>query len=278
MFFWLLLLASCPSAAASAAVSDLYAEINRLRAGGGSCATKEILPPLKPEPKLERVASDLARGEKLPRSLEQAGYRAARTWALNLSGTGIGARAAGILAKPVHCPDLQQAAMTEIGIFQDARQLWIVMAAPFGSPIALSQQAAGRRVLELVNQARARPRRCGEKDFAAAAPLRWNGKLAEAARQHSEDMARHDYFNHRGRDGDGPAERVARAGYRYRIVAENIAAGQVRPEDAVAEWIKSPGHCANLMHPLVTEMGSAYAVDRASAMGVYWTQAFGVQR
>jgi uncharacterized protein YkwD len=91
-------------------------------------------------------------------------------------------------------------------------------------------------------------------------------------------MARNNYFSHSSRDGTTPAQRVERAGYRYRTTGENIAAGQTQPEAAVAGWIKSPGHCANLMNPAFTEMGTAYAVNAKSAMGVYWTQAFGAPR
>src|ERR1019366_7617806 len=79
-------------------------------------------------------------------------------------------------------------------------------------------------------------------------------------------------------DGSDPAQRVERAGYKYRSTGENIAAGQVKAEDAVATWIKSPEHCANLMNPAFTEMGAAFAVDSKSEMGVYWTQEFGPPR
>ena len=51
----------------------------------------------------------------------------------------------------------------------------------------------------------------------------------------------------------------------------------MKPEDAVAAWIKSPEHCANVMNPAFTEMGVAYAVDSRSDIGVYWTQAFGTR-
>ena len=80
-------------------------------------------------------------------------------------------------------------------------------------------------------------------------------------------------------DGSNPAQRVERAGYRYRATGENIAGGgQMKAEDAVAGWIKSPGHCANLMIPAFIEMGAAFAVNARSDMGVYWTQAFGAPR
>ena len=52
----------------------------------------------------------------------------------------------------------------------------------------------------------------------------------------------------------------------------------MKPEDAVAGWIKSPQHCANLMNPAYTEMGAGFAVNAGSEMGVYWTQAFGTRR
>lgn len=183
-----------------------------------------------------------------------------------------------MLAREGNCPKVQDESMTEIGIYQDARQVWIVLAEPFAPSVRMSAQAASQRVLDLVNQARARPRNCGDKVFDAARPLRWNDLLAEASREHAEDMARNNYFSHNARDGSGPAQRVERAGYKWRITAENIAAGQSKPEDAVAGWIKSPGHCANLMNPAFTEMGVAFAVDRRSELGVYWSQAFGARR
>lgn len=270
----LLLLAVCFDAAAS----DLYAAINRLRAGGGSCAVAGQLPPLMPQGALERVARELAQGSKLQQSLDATGYRATRSRALSIRGKGVGARAEGILADHAYCRQLQDAVMTEIGIFLDASQIWIVLAAPFAPLVEVSGQAAGQRVLDLVNQARATPRRCGDKAFKAARPVRWNDLLAEAARLHAEEMARNSYFSHRGRDGSDPAQRVKRAGYIYGATGENIAAGQMKPEDAVASWIRSPVHCANLMNPAYTEMGAAFAVDRKSEMGVYWAQEFGAPR
>ena len=265
--------------ALDAAAGDLYAAINRLRAGGGDCTTAANLPPLKPQAALERVARDLSQGGDLKQSEKENGYRAARSRALSIKGEGVGAQAEAILARQSYCPPLQEAGMADVGIYQDARQVWIVIAAPFAPAVALSAQAAGQRVLDLVNQARATPRSCGNRAFKAAAPVRWNDTLAGASRLHAEDMARHNYFSHGGRDGSNPAQRVERAGYRYRATGENIAAGtQMQADEAVAGWIKSPGHCANLMNPAFTEMGVAFAVNAASEMGVYWAQAFGTPR
>lgn len=95
---------------------------------------------------------------------------------------------------------------------------------------------------------------------------------------HATDMAASNYFSHTGRDGSTSAQRVTRAGYHYRMTGENIAAGQLSPEEAVAGWLKSPTHCANLMNGRYTEMGVAFAVNATSSMGVYWVQLFGTPR
>jgi len=220
----------------------------------------------------------MALGGDLQQSLHASGYRAQNSRALNITGAAVGVQAAAILARQTYCTALQHAQLTEVGVYLDARQLWVVMAAPFAPAVAMSGAAAGRRVLDLVNQARATPRSCGRQAYPAARPVRWNETLAEAARLHSEDMARNNYFSHGGRDGSNPGQRVERVGYRYRATGENIAGGQRTPEETVAGWIGSAGHCANLMNPAFTEMGAAFATDARSEYGVYWTQAFGAPR
>jgi uncharacterized protein YkwD len=257
-----------------ALAQGLYDTVNRLRQG--ECSGTDKPEPLVPQAALEQAAGALARGANLQQSLKDAAYRYTRSSVISMRGDGVDAQAAEMLKK--YCGQLADAGMREVGIFHDARQIWIVTAAPFAPQVALSEEAAGQRVLELINQARAEARTCGDKPFKAAPPVRWNATLAVASRAHAEDMARNNYFSHTGRDGSNPAQRVARAGYKYRTTGENIAGGQMRPEEAVAGWIKSPPHCANLMNAAFTEMGVAFAVDGKSDMGVYWAQAFGTPR
>ncbi|PZQ27881.1 MAG: hypothetical protein DI557_24015 [Serratia marcescens] len=76
-------------------------------------------------------------------------------------------------------------------------------------------------------------------------------------------------------DGDLPADRAWDAGYRGRQIGENIAAGQGSPSKAMAGWLASPGHCANLMNPMFTQVGAAFAENSRSDNGVYWTMLFG---
>ncbi len=263
---------------ALASAADLYSEINRLRTGEGRCKSAVKLAPLKPSPALEDAARALARGETLERSVAAASYRATRSAYFSISGDGVAARAAQLIAERANCASIMDPAFTDAGIYVDAREIRVVAAAPFAPAVRMSEDAAGQRVLDLVNRARASARTCGDRRFSAAKPLRWNDTLARAALQHAEDMARNNYFSHDGRDGSTPAQRVTRAGYSYRATGENIAAGQMDPETVVAGWIKSPGHCANLMNGRFTEMGVAYAVDKKSEMGVYWAQEFGTPR
>jgi uncharacterized protein YkwD len=119
---------------------------------------------------------------------------------------------------------------------------------------------------------------CGNTRFATAGLLRLNATLSRTSLAHAVDMAQHSYLSHEGRDGSTPADRVTRAGYRWRSVGENIASGPTAPEAVVDGWIKSPHHCANLMAPRYTEMGVAYSVNRASEAGIYWAQLFGAPR
>jgi hypothetical protein len=74
-----------------------------LRTGAGNCALARNLPPLQMQPALEMVARDLSHGVDMKQSLQAAGYRAARFRALSLTGDGIGAQAAEILARQGYC-------------------------------------------------------------------------------------------------------------------------------------------------------------------------------
>jgi uncharacterized protein YkwD len=139
-------------------------------------------------------------------------------------------------------------------------------------------RATSQRVLQLANEARSQPRRCGGKSFAAAPPLKLVGKLNDAAREHAKDMAKHSMLSHSGSDGSSPADRVTREHYAWRMVGENVASGPTSADEVMAGWLASPHHCENLMNPRYTDMGIAYIVDPKSESGVYWAQVFALPR
>jgi uncharacterized protein YkwD/stress response protein SCP2 len=101
-------------------------------------------------------------------------------------------------------------------------------------------------------------------------------RLAAAAQAHSADMVRRAFFAHESPDGRQVWDRAVAAGYAYRKVAENIAAGQRTAEEVVRGWMGSPGHRANILDGDLTQIG----VGRADggSYGVYWTQVFGTPR
>lgn len=92
-----------------------------------------------------------------------------------------------------------------------------------GSTTAVSSGQLMDGAVALVNQERAK---------AGCAPLRVQPALAKAARLHSLDIGRYDYFSHVSRDGRTPWDRIQARGYQYGGYqygsAENLAAGQTR--------------------------------------------------
>jgi len=133
------------------------------------------------------------------------------------------------------------------------------------------------KVLVLVNEHRAAGATCGGNDRPAVGPLTADAKLREAARCHSLDMATKGYFSHDSADGKSPWDRIKKAGYTGSSRAENIAAGQSTPEKIVQSWMKSDGHCENIMSGDSNEIGVGYAFKDGSPFGHYGTQTFGVR-
>ena len=113
---------------------------------------------------------------------------------------------------------------------------------------------------------------------AGCANLEWNPALATAAQRHADDMTRRNYFSHTSRNGASFAARIRSAGYRYRLAAENIAAGQWSPEEVVASWMASPGHRANILNCRLRHIGVGMGQNGGSDFGIYWVQKFGTAR
>ncbi len=155
---------------------------------------------------------------------------------------------------------------------------WMASAQAADAVVGSSSNAKIReRVVELVNEARSRPRRCGREKYAPVPPLSVSRMLNEAAADHARDMVKKRYFDHRGSDGSQPKDRVLRAGYRYRITGENIAMGPESAEEVVAGWLDSPGHCANIMEPRFEDIGVGLAAGKKRGQ-IYWVQSFGAPR
>ena len=225
--------------------------------------------------KVDEIARLLARGESLDQAQLRAGYRAARSVLIRISGAGDDAAIERLVGQRF-CGQISAPGLRHIGIYgSGASVLWIVVAQPFTTPPEQDAAVVSRLVLALTNQARAHARSCGWRRFPPAPPLSLAPALTRAALAHSRDMAARDFFSHSGSDGSTPGERATRAGYRWKMVGENIASGLRTPRDVVAGWLASPHHCANIMTAGFREMGVAFAVNPASAQVIDWTQDFG---
>ncbi|MGZ5198170.1 MAG: CAP domain-containing protein [Telluria sp.] len=271
----MLALAACSQARAAPDAESLARLVNAYRETPGLCQgrPKPAAPPLQVEPALSRV--HVVTGTFLEQALEDRGYPVERAQSITVSGPE-DLTAAFAVMEERYCPVLLDSRFTAIGALHTGNEWQVVLARPQPPARLGSQRDTGQAILDAVNAARAAGRSCGERSFGPAAPVVWNAELAQAALAHSDDMARHHYFNHRGSDGSFVGDRTHQAGYNWRRVGENIASGVRSPEDAMAGWLDSPGHCANLMDPAFTEMGAAYATNPNSKSGTaYWTQVFG---
>jgi uncharacterized protein YkwD len=270
-----MLLTSVPARAQDG--DELISLINAYRAAPRACGGRQMGPvgPLAPNPALSRV--HIAPGTDLRDALKSAGYPSARAEAISVSGP-LNASSAMAAIQQSYCRTLLSSQYAAVGVARNGDDWSIVLARPLVSPDLRNWQEAGKAILKLVNAARAKARTCGDRKFAAASPLAWNAVLGDAAFVHSRDMANQNYFSHEGKDGSQPGDRARRAGYKWRRIGENIATGQGSPQEVVAGWLSSPGHCVNIMNRDFTEMGAAYAVNSDSDTTIYWTQVFGTPR
>ncbi len=124
-------------------------------------------------------------------------------------------------------------------------------------------------VLTLVNKQRA---------LAGCPALALDPQLTQAAQTQALDMAQHNFLGHIGTDGSDVGVRVDRTGYPWQIVAENLAVGQPTPDNAVAGWMSSANHRANILDCSLRETGIGFVYlpnDPGTAKwSFYWTQVF----
>lgn len=255
---------------------SLLDNINAVRAGGCG-GQRGVQTPLRSSRQLDAVATRVARGARLHDAMSTTGYRALHSSLMFISGARDNSDIARTLGQRA-CAELRNPDVSEIGIETRGNNVWVVFAAPFQADALKNESRVNARILQLANDARSRPRRCGSKSFPAVPPLALESHLTSAAREHARDMARHDMLEHTGSDGSRPDQRVTRSGYKWRATGENIASGPTTPEEVMQGWLASPGHCENIMSPRFTEMGIAWVVDPKSDSGVYWAQVFGSRK
>jgi len=137
---------------------------------------------------------------------------------------------------------------------------------PPGSPVKGKAAEYADRVVELVNEERAK---------AGCGALRVDAKATEAAQFHADDMAARDYYEHTSPDGKSAGDRLDAAGYAWSGWGENIHKSPTSPEQAMRDWMDSPGHRDNILNCDYEHLG--VGVNLASN-GPFWVQVFGIPR
>jgi uncharacterized protein YkwD len=119
--------------------------------------------------------------------------------------------------------------------------------------------AAERTVLVLVNQART--------DHGLK-PVKARTSLVRAARSHSRDMLKHQFFSHRSHNGESFSARIRRLGYalkgwRYWRAGEcvgYVSGLLATPEAMVDMWLQSSAHRAIILNPRWRDVGVGCAL------------------
>jgi uncharacterized protein YkwD len=252
--------------------AELVDIVNDIRSSGcekrAAAATR-----VESDAALDMAAGLIARGSKIDAALIKSGFRATSATLINIGGVSGDAAIREVLAGGF-CDKVNNKAYNAIGTYVGRKEFWLVLAQRFESVAARDASAVAARVLALVNDARQHDRRCGRKRMSATHALTLSATLTRAAAAHAADMAAHSFMGHRGSDGSEAGERVRRAGYVWRAVGENVAAGQPDADTVVKAWLDSPGHCTNIMGPQFTEMGVAFAVAPQSELRILWAQEF----
>ncbi|SHM87604.1 CAP domain-containing protein [Gracilibacillus kekensis] len=85
--------------------------------------------------------------------------------------------------------------------------------------------------------------------------LTWDDQAAQAAKNHSKDMVKENYFSHYSQNGDGLKERLLAANAYYLVAGENIAAHYIDGPAVIHGWLNSEGHREALLKEDYTHLG-----------------------
>ena len=122
--------------------------------------------------------------------------------------------------------------------------------------------ASEQAMIDLVNTERAK---------AGLKALKFDSKLRDLARYHSEDMFKRGYFSHYSPEGDSAADRASQFGISYQVIGENLAYAPTL-DLAHQGLMNSPGHRANILSTDYGKIG--IGVMDGGIYGKMFTQEF----
>jgi uncharacterized protein YkwD len=227
--------------------------------------------PFRRDPGMDRLGALALSGETDQRKMwEMAKFVAFGGAGVNLD-LEIAPSRLGAVAADSMCAYITDPRLSVFGVAQAGRKFHLNVSRAFSPPDPDNQESAVLSFLNSVNIARAAPRSCGSKNFAAAKSLALNARLNLAAKLHAKDAFLNPGISHSGSDGSSPTDRARRAGYPFGV-GENMTNLSDTAQEAVMSLLKSPGHCENIMNPEYQEMGVGYYVDSTRSPGIIWVQ------
>lgn len=146
-----------------------------------------------------------------------------------------------------------------VGYYQGGKSgsYWVVI---FAYPDHTSNAAFAQEVLDLVNAERA--------SRGLAVLELGDANLTAAAAQRAREIAQTN--THTRPNGTSCFTILVEYGVIASPTGENAAWGKVSPEEAVAAWMNSDGHRANLLEPEARKMSLGYYFTPSSAYGHQW--------
>jgi hypothetical protein len=118
---------------------------------------------------------------------------------------------------------------------------------PTRAPAQLQRNDSEHQLFEALNR---------ERTAQGLSALQWDDALFKAARQHALLMLNLNRLEHQLPSEPNLEGRLAEAGARFGVIAENIAIG-ANPQTIHAGWMDSPGHRKNILDPRLTSVGIA---------------------
>jgi uncharacterized protein YkwD len=103
--------------------------------------------------------------------------------------------------------------------------------------------------------------------------LHASGRLDRSAQGWTNAMVGGNFFSH----GSNFAGRISAVGFVWSSAGENIATGYATPRQVVNAWMRSTGHCQNILNPIFRDVGTGVSAAGLRGYGTgrgTWTQDF----
>ncbi len=118
----------------------------------------------------------------------------------------------------------------------------------------------------------------GQRVARGLPPLKAAQELHSSSSSHSDWMADHNCFSHNCPGEPDWIARIQNAGYvNGTALGENIAGGYSTASGAIAAWMNSDGHRANMLSTDFREAGGGYAYSATAELHRYWTMDYGAR-